>query len=135
MSGDTVIGEALQFTNDNKFAYVYSGSITDAASSAANTTLLLIKTQSEYLDAKLTITNDEASTAALFIEGFFNGVKVIDIISDNSSINNPLITPYQMLIPPFTEFELKAGANSTVDFTAWLIAKVGMAQRVGNLDE
>lgn len=135
MSGDTVISNALQFTNDNEFAYAYSGLITDAASSAANTRLLLIKTQSEYLNAKLTITSDEASTAALFIEGFFNNVKVLRIVADSNSVNNPLITPYYLLIPPFTEFELKAGANSTVDFTAWLTAKVGMPQRVGNLDE
>ena len=76
MSGETVTSNALQFTNDNKFAYAYSGVKTDA-SSAANTTAFVIKTHTEYLNAKLTITNDEASTAAIFIEGFFNDVKII----------------------------------------------------------
>ena len=132
MSSQTVTGLGLQFTDDNKHAYAYSGVITDA-SSAANSTALLFTTQSEYLEAKLSITNDEASTAAIFIEAFFNDIKIMDIISDVSGGSGPYLgNPFYLLIPPFTKFELKVGANSSVDFTAWITAKVGMAPRVGN---
>ena len=123
-SNASVASTGLGLRYIGNHCYAYSGSITDEASSAADTTILKFTTGSGYIIAKLTITNDEASTAALFIEAFLNGQKVMDIITDLSSINNPLITPYEMLIPPFTEFELKAGANSTVDFTAFIAGRV-----------
>jgi len=116
------VGTALNYIGDH--AYAYSGSITDASSGSAATTLLKFNTGSSYLLAKLTILTDEASTAAIFIEGFLNGEKIIDIVSDNTSVNNPLITPYELLIPSYSEFEFKAGANSSVDFTAFIVGRV-----------
>jgi len=124
----------LQFSPDNKFAYGYSGVITDPASSSAASTALLFTTQSEYLEAKLTLTTDEASTAAAFVECFFNDIKIMRLVADSGSLNNPMITPYDMLIPPFTKFELKVGANATMDFTAWITAKVHGAIEQENLE-
>ena len=48
MSGQTVTGLGLQFTDDNKHAYAYSG---DVVVSASNTTMLEFSTNSEYLEA------------------------------------------------------------------------------------
>ena len=52
MSGSTVISSALQFTNDNKHAYAFSG-IVDVNNT--ETQLLLLNTQSEYLLTELQV--------------------------------------------------------------------------------
>jgi hypothetical protein len=111
-------------TGPIRHCYAYSGVITDA-SSAASSTALKFTTGNSYIQAKLTITNDEASTAAIFIEAFMNGEKVMDQVSDSAASSNPYVAnPYYLLIPPYTEFELKLGANASVDFTAWLTGRV-----------
>jgi len=119
-----VTPNAINFTPDNLRCYAYSGVISDA-SSAATSSALLFETTSYYLDAKLTITNDEAGGGAQYIECFFNDIKVLRTISDSSGGSNAYIdTPFYLLIPPFTKFELKVGANTDTDFTAWLSADV-----------
>ena len=59
MSGDIVAGLSLQFTNDNKFAYAYSGLI-EAGSAYVN--LLNFNTNSEYLDSKIVLQHAESTT-------------------------------------------------------------------------
>ena len=51
MSGDTVSGNALQFTNDNKHCYAFSGNI--EAKTASQTALSFV-TYSEYLVGEFT---------------------------------------------------------------------------------
>ena len=133
MSGQTVTGLGLQFTDDNKHAYAYSGVVVDAASASAAVTALLFTTQSEYLETKLSVTNDELGGAQTYLEIYLNDIRIIRSVSDSSSSADAYVdNPFHLLIPPFSKIEVKVGASATMDFTAWVTAKVGMAPRVGN---
>ena len=138
MSGDTVSGNALQFTNDNKHAYGYSGNI---IINNTTSTLLTFTTQSEYLDALIYWYGRIAHVGgSKIIQQLveFNGINVFDN-SRLTGTGNPWqdFDPTPFIIPPFTLVTIKLANDNAGDiiYGANLIAKVGMAQRVGNLDE
>jgi hypothetical protein len=143
MSGDTVTSEsALQFTNDNKFCYAFSPAF-DATT--AQVTMLEFNTNSEYINAQFNYTGymgPDGTTASAGLRGicsiYYNDIRVYQIMTDNDSGN--MIVPYSatLIIPPFTKVTVKSVSTSaTVDYVAQVAinGKVGMAQRVGNLDE
>ena len=135
MSGDTVTGEALQFTNDNKFAYAMSGSfsLTNSAGSAVDT-LLKFTTTSSYVVGKLDVSNTATSTETMYVQLIYDGVVVINNKEAHPAPAEPL--RFDILIPPNTEVELKVGTGgSSIVASAMITGKVGMPQRVGNLDE
>jgi hypothetical protein len=136
MSGETVTGEVLQFTNDNKFCYAYSGVVSVLYNT--DTTLLKFKTNSEYIISELSV--NTAANSGNNIEFFidFNNVRVVAMNSDFSRRNYEYDfgRPVKLIVPPFTEFHLigKQG-TAALDWTAQFTGKVGMPQRVGNLDD
>jgi len=140
MSGDTTIGQALQFTNDNKHAYAYSGRYN---STAAGVDVLQFQTNSEYIDALFYFSGfidlDDATTGLRGIMNiFFNNVEVSAVMVDVDSGNMQNGSPIPLIIPPFTTVLVKLYANSTGTAYQGLVSvvgKVGMPQRVGNLDE
>ena len=69
MSGQTVKGNALQFTNDNKHCYAYSGII---GVSNSEKTMLLFNTNSEYLKVLSQPFNSTASNDDLTWKIYFN---------------------------------------------------------------
>jgi len=134
MSGETVTSQTLQFTNDNKHAYAYSGGITLGTSP---TTALEFITNSEYLIAQLSINSTAGSGNNLDLE-----IKLNDIAIVKNEISNDYQTypdfgrAINIIIPPFTKFAaIGAVATSGKEYTFVLTAKVGMAPRVGNLVE
>ena len=131
MSGQTVTGLGLQFTDDNKFCYGYSGML--AGSTTALTTYLLFNTQSEYIKAIIQNgSTNETTRKSVFI--YFNDILII-----RNDIDNAYSFPntYEMIIPPFTtvKIALQLGADDGMSSWFTLAGKVGMPQRVGNLDE
>jgi len=134
MSGDTVKGNALQFTNDNKRAYAYSGGVNTAV--GTDVTLLHFTTTSEYHIAKLQYWYDaNGSGSNIEFKVSFNDVKVATIIVTDSN-DAEWCTPIELIIPPFTDVLVEAkNFGGTEAVLATLTTKVGMAQRVGNLDE
>jgi len=131
MSGDTVTGEALQFTNDNKKCYAYSGLL--AGSTSSIITYLQFNTNSEYIRA--TIQNgstNETTRKTVYI--YFN-----DIIIVRNDIDNAYAFPntYEIIIPPFTNVKIALQLGADDGMSSWftLVGKVGMPQRVGNLDD
>ena len=140
MSGDTTIGNALQFTNDNKHAYAYSGRYT---STAVGVDVLQFQTNSEYIDAQFYFSGfidlDDATTGLRGIMNiFFNDVEVSAVMVDADSGNMQNGPPIPLIIPPFTAVKVKLYANSTGPAYQGLVSvvgKVGMAPRVGNLNE
>lgn len=129
MSGQTVTGLGLQFTDDNKYAYCSSGLITV---DDTETNLLEFKTDSYYL---------VGSFQCILITGgddfryyiYFNDVRWSGTHINDKSQNygqDLLIT-----IPPFTTVKVTA-ANVTDTSGQNNMAvgnfKVGMAPRVGN---
>ncbi len=141
MSGDTVTSNSsLQFTNDNKHAYAYSG---NKEATAVGIEALNFNTNSEYVNAEFTFSGylfQGDATAGLRGQMIikFNNVIVQSTISDADSGN--MVTPLSipLIIPPFTTVKVELYANSTTtnyNANVSVVGKVGMPQRVGNLDE
>ena len=135
MSGETVTSNALQFTNDNKHAYAYSGLI-DAG--ATEDTLLLFNTQSEYVKAFFQFCYiDDQVTDDFQFKIYFNNTVVAGsyVASASDSLQKGW---FKLIIPPFTivkgTVKNKAGASNR-EIALTVTGKVGMPQRVGNLDE
>ena len=135
MSGETVTSKnGLQFTNDNKFCYIYSGPVT---LNTSPTIALEFNTNSEYLIAELSINSTAGSGLNLDLE-----IKLNDVAIIKTEINNDFQAypdfgrPATIIIPPFTKFTASGGVATTgKEYTFILTGKVGMAPRVGNLVE
>lgn len=139
MSGETVTSNsALQFTNDNKFAYAYSGN--KQASGETGIEALNFKTNSEYVNAKFTFSGylkQEDANAGLRGQMLikFNNVVVQSTISDSDTGNMAVPLSIPLIIPPFTTVTVELYANSTTSTyngNVSVVGKVGMPQRVGN---
>ena len=133
-SSNTIVSRnALQFTNDNKFAYAYSGTLTLASGAgAADTELLNFSTNSEYLVAKFQVSHTQSSGHDFYCDIRFNDVLIIEMKEDATEVEG---YPYlwRLIIPPFTTVNVKIGANTTgYDYQCNVIGKVGMGPRVGN---
>ena len=134
MSGQTVSGNALQFTNDNKKAYAFSGVLGVDATEA---NLLEFNTNSEYLNAKVQIYNESGSADDFRYKIKYNDITIVATYS-NSGSTGLRDTPFYVIIPPFTNVKVTAdniSANTNRNHTAVVTATVGMAPRVGNLVE
>ncbi|AXH78290.1 MAG: hypothetical protein [Circular genetic element sp.] len=131
MSGQTVTGLGLQFTDDNKHAYAYSGFIT---ATAANTeyTMLEFTTNSEYINGfldfcKQNLNQDDNDTMLIF----FNDIQVYQVEQESSE--RKYVQETRLLIPPFTKVTLTVRSTGIgMIFACKLTGKVGMAPRVGN---
>ena len=134
MSGDTVTGQALQFTNDNKYCWAYSGVL---AIDNTESTMLEFTTNSEYIIAEFNFTTTERTGDQLFGNIFMNELKLATSWSGLSTGNAEPSYPVKLIIPPFTILKV-TGDNITAaarEFAVTMTGKVGMPQRVGNLDE
>jgi len=130
MSGQTVTGLGLQFTDDNKLCYAYSGT-KDSSGSATN--YLDFTTNSEYIDAKIQPVYFAQGTNNVSWLIKFNGVS----ISYAEVTSGRDYTPFQellLIIPPFTHVEVEVDnlSGGTEAVGVVLVGKVGMPPRVGN---
>ena len=135
MSGDTVTGLGLQFTNENKKAYGYSGVIAVNNNEAS---LLLFQTNSEYLDAEISMFNGSGSGDDFLYKIYFNNIVVVDTYANSSNVEPTYFNPIRIIIPPFTTVKVTAdnvSSSTARNHTANIKAKVGMPQRVGNLND
>lgn len=132
MSSDTVTSRnALQFTNDNKFAYAYSGSILiSSGSGSASTELLNFSTNSEYIVAKFQVSHTQSSGHDFYTDIRFNDVLIVEMKEDSSDVEGfPYV--WRLVIPPFTNVSVKVGSNGDgYDYQCNVIGKVGMAPKV-----
>lgn len=130
MSGDTVTSRnALQFTNDNKVAYAYSGEV-DVDNN--NTILLEFNTNSEYLNASIQIYNTSGSGDDIRYTIEFDNIVVMSQYINNAN-DLPRNNPYIMAIPPFTNVKIRAdnlSAATLRNHTTHVYAKVGMPPKV-----
>ena len=133
MSGDTVTGKALQFTNDNKQIYGYSG-LTEAT--ANETTIIDYDMNSSYAVCKIFPYYHEDSSENIRFNIKINDIIVAASISTSSTAYTPS-DEIHVIIPPNVNFKITtlnlSGGN--VDVGVTVTGKVGMPQRVGNLDE
>jgi len=138
MSSDVVTGKSLQFTNDNKRCYSYSGSL--SIDTNATKTFLDFMTNSEYIKGEITIGRNAKSSAEHEVSIYLNDVLVFFSKMDNgATITNqtPNAIPLTLIIPPFTRFKLdiKSTDAATSQKTAIFTGRAYMTNRVGNLDE
>tara|TARA_R110002012_G_C11310251_1_gene574509 strand:+ start:129 stop:536 length:408 start_codon:yes stop_codon:yes gene_type:complete len=135
MSGETVSGNALQFTNDNKFAYAYSG-IRNIDNTITN--LLEFNTNSEYLNISWFVGFGEATGNDYEFICNINNIEVQALILPDASITYGRDMPFKLIIPPFSTVKITGqNISSTGGKNIWvtLTGEVGMAPRVGNLVE
>ena len=136
MSGDTVVSKgAIQFTNDNKFAYAYSGSV-----SGNNTefTVLEFNTNSEYIVGYWRVGYAESTYRNFDFRLLFNNIEIENqfLITSQAQSNQQFL--HEIIIPPFTTVKVTAQNtedSTTQDVLAIITGKVGMGPRVGNLDD
>jgi hypothetical protein len=140
-SQNPISRNALQFTNDNKHAYYYSGMVAGGAT-GNNLSFGTFTTTSEYIVGTVqtlgpvTDTNDvNGGRGKLLV--YFDDELTIILLNDLDTGNMMQSTVSDIIIPPFTKVELKYNDSlgSTYFFGASIIGKVGMPQRVGNLDD
>ena len=133
MSGDTVTGLALQFTNDNNHAYCSSG-LTSVNNT--ETTLLNFKTESYYL---------HGTVQCILVSGtddykyyiYYNDVVWTATQTKFAKLDMNVQSLF-VTIPPFTDVKITSvniTDASSQDNVATGNFKVGMPQRVGNLDD
>ena len=83
MSGETVTSRnALQFTNDNKKAYAYSGLL---GIDSTETSLLTFNTNSEYIKGTIQVLQGTTSNEDFQYDVYFNDVEGFDTIIDTDN--------------------------------------------------
>tara|TARA_Y100001938_G_scaffold71096_1_gene98575 strand:- start:223 stop:624 length:402 start_codon:yes stop_codon:yes gene_type:complete len=133
MSGDTVTGLALQFTEDNKHCYAYSGKI---PVNDTETTLLEFETLSSYIIANIQLEYFDAASDNMKYLVKINNVDVCVGIITGRTEN--WYNDLQVILPKYSRVKITGinnNATGTRSIGATLTGKVGMPQRVGNLDE
>jgi len=114
--------EALEIVGNH--CYAYSGSITPAGGSSADTTALLFTTGNYY--AKVTINWTSSSTSAT-VDQFFQILMNDSIIFDARSEDDEAATqqsPVELILPSYTKFELKIGDQATNPVTVVLAGRI-----------
>ena len=131
MASQTITGPDLQYTQDNKHCFAYSGNQTLAGGVFLKQ--LDFNTNSEYVLGAFTWGTDEtSSTRDVYIKILFNEIIVFTSRWDTSNQYPIKATPLPLVIPPFTHVECyqKNDGNTLGCFI--LTGKVGMPQRVRN---
>jgi len=133
MTSQTVTGPGLQFTDDNKYCWAYSGEINVSNSSI---TALNFTTNSEYIRARFQLSSDSGSSDNIRSIIYFNDIQVYSALytEDNLKPWSDLLDLH-LIIPPFTTvlFTLinTTAINARPHF-AQMVGTLGMAPRVGN---
>jgi len=125
----------LQFTPDNKFAYIYSG---DKQVNNAETTMFDFTNNSEYLVARFQLTSDSGSSDNINSQLYFNNIVVsASLYSEDNLKPWSDVLNLHMIIPPFTNVKLTAinitAINPRPHF-AMMVAKVNGAIEQENLE-
>jgi len=125
----------LQFTPDNKHAYVYSG---EKSINNVETTLFEFKNNSEYLVARFQLTSDSGSSDNINAQLYFNNIVVTALLytEDNLKPWSDQLDLH-MIVPPFTTVKLTAINISAVNprpHFAMMVAKVNGAIEQENLE-
>jgi len=124
MASQTITGSELQYTQDNKRCYGYSGII---GCTNANTLLMEFTTGSGFIEMQLVVMNSSGAGDDFLYSLYLNDV--ISIQWYALGVQDPLAgkNPIPLLIPPFTKFTLRGdnqGATTARDHTANFVGRV-----------
>jgi len=109
-------------------AYGYSGQIVTSPAGSADTTALKFTTGNYYLVGHVTQQNDDAGGDQLFFRLTMNGITVMYSTWDSASASGVGLPsqPWPVIIPPYTEVEIKVGSSAGVDkdFTIQIVGNI-----------
>tara|TARA_R110002110_G_C12918016_1_gene666899 strand:+ start:90 stop:500 length:411 start_codon:yes stop_codon:yes gene_type:complete len=135
MSSVNTPSAALEFTNDNKHAYAFSGPY---QADSASHKVISFKTESYYLKATITV-NGAVNPLTSSVANTNGQIKLNDITIGVAPMSTALDNNYNyrefLIIPPFTQCDVYINFHETDSndiATALVMAEVGMPQRVGN---
>jgi len=102
-------------------AYAASGSITDAGSGSASTTLLSFTTGNYIFKGTLDFTTTNAAGHDSYLDVTFNG----NLISETKESSSGLVPMrFHYIIPPYTTIEVKWGSNSTYNGSVFMAGRI-----------
>jgi len=111
--------EALEIIGNN--AYAASGSITDAGSGSASTTLLSFTTGNYIFEGTLDFTTTNAAGHDTYLDVTFNG----NLISETKESSSGLVPMrFHYIIPPYTEIEVKWGSNNVYNGSVFMAGRI-----------
>jgi len=99
--------EALEIIGDH--AYAYSGPVTDAASGGPDTTILSFTSGNYYSVLQLSFVTDATGGNNQYMNIIMNNTTIFQGVWDSGQIHSIADQPFDILIPPYTEFEVKWG--------------------------
>ena len=114
--------EALEILENH--AYAVSGSFVSAGGDSADTTYLSFTSGNYYFVGTISVyEKNSGGSAARYMDTSFNGVNIMDIKSDGNPdwLNN---FPIPIIIPAYTEVEVKCGINGGEIFSVVLVGRV-----------
>ena len=112
-------GKGIRYVGN--YAYANSGSIENAGSGSASTTLLNFTSGSGIIVGTLDFTNTNPAGHDTYLDIFFNSVAISITKEANAAI---VPWRFHILIPPFTEVIIKWGSNDTYDGSVMLVGRV-----------
>ena len=114
-------GTSLNYIGNH--AYAYSGVIVDGGSGSAATTMLSFTTGTSYFVGVLNFTDDNQTGTNRFIDIIFDGQSIFKGSWDDAPKQNanPLTS---LIIPPYTEVEVKFGLGTTESASTILTGRI-----------
>ena len=109
-SVNTIVGNALQFTNDNKHVYAFSGF---KNFDNTGTTLLQFNTNSEYIVIKLNCMRSDTDSLDSQHQIFINSIETLNFTLPSGP--TVLANLPEMVVPPFSivQIDIKNVSNSS----------------------
>jgi len=104
MASQTITGLGLQFTQDNKHCFAYSGAVALDGTTDENT-YLEFTTGSGYIVGTFQANNIDtgAGTDDMFYQIYFNDIVIIGYIAGGSKTYSDPDNLVPLIIPPFTD--------------------------------
>ena len=112
---------SLNFVGDH--CYATSGEVTDSSSGSAATTLFDFNTGNSYVVATINVITTHEGSAGIYINALLDSQSVFNGFTDDGP-NLYQAMPLKILIPPFSNFQLKWGSSTNTSMTAVLVGKV-----------
>jgi len=120
-SNPSGIGNNINYIGNH--VYATSGEVADSSSGSAATTLLKFNTGNAYIVAKINVITTHEGSAAIYINAIMDGQNVFTGVTDDGP-NLYEAMPLDILIPPYTNFELKYGSSTNTTMSAVLVGEV-----------
>ena len=122
MASQTIAGPELQFTQDNKHCYAYSGEV-----SVANTELNLLSfdTNSEYIRAKVQLGSKAQENEDYEFKIYFNDIVVFSATFGNQGQYYLGAWPIPIIIPSFTNVKISLDNIADTDSRVWTVHLTG----------